>query len=159
MTEQHSTSEQRYLKQVTQKEAKSLFDGELTERSCEGEAGKGFKLNCASLVGAFEGDKLLGLFMSNMIGKKTCDVHIAFPLKNRKNALSFAKDYVNEVFSKTDINRIETEIPLLYPDVIRFTEKCGFTKEGVKRKNYYKDGKMHNSQIMGILRGDVCQKR
>ena len=156
---QPMTQPQRYLKQITKEDAKTLFDLELADRSCESEVGGEFFLNGESFVGAFYNGVLVGVFIGNMIGKKTSDVHIGFPLINRKKAFDFAIDYINEVFTKTEIERIETEIPLLFPDVIRFTEKCGFTKEGIKRKNYYKNGKMHDSQTMGILRGDLCLKQ
>lgn len=134
----------------------AMHDDELLSRVHE-DGAKG-SIAGDDILGAFIGDLLVGIFVVDSLGVKTIGVHIGFLKGHRKLALGFAKDFIDLAFSG-DIERVEAEIPTCWPDVIRFTEKVGFTKEGIKRAAYLKNGIMQDKQILGMTRGDYELRR
>ena len=79
-------------------------------------------------------------------------VHMHIPKRYRKDGsfrmgsglLEFLENNIEEQYVK-----LNAKIPALYPDVVRFAEKCGFEKEGVDRKSHKKYNKYYDRVIMG----------
>lgn len=157
MTAQHLTQQQIYLDFISSDDAANIIDLELASRLSEKEIKLPVIVKGDVIIGAFIGNDLKGFFINNMVGERCVEVHIGFPKENRILAKESARQYMDMMFESFDVDRIETEIPTCYPDVIRFTQNMGFKNEGTKRKNFSYKNEMHDSQIMGILRGEHGQ--
>ena len=66
--------------------------------------------------------------------------------------------FCREIFSSTDINRIEAVVFVPNAASCRVLEKCGFRKEGVLRQSVFKNGQFYDAAVYGLLaseRGEV----
>jgi RimJ/RimL family protein N-acetyltransferase len=59
-------------------------------------------------------------------------------------------------FNRMNLHRVYLRVYDFNPRGIRSYEKCGFKKEGVLRQDLYRDGKYHDTIIMGILKDEFC---
>lgn len=66
--------------------------------------------------------------------------------------------FCEEIFSSSDVNRIEAVVFIPNAASCRVLEKCGFQKEGVLRQSVFKNGQFYDVAIYGLLaseRGEV----
>ena len=56
-----------------------------------------------------------------------------------------------------ECQKIIAWVPVIYQNVIDFTVGQGFTIEGLNRKSYFKNGKLHDQKLLGITRNEVEQ--
>lgn len=66
--------------------------------------------------------------------------------------------FCEEMFSSSDVNRIQAEVFVPNFASCRVLEKCGFQKEGVLRQSVFKNGKFYDAAVYGLLaseRGEV----
>ena len=66
--------------------------------------------------------------------------------------------FSREIFSSTDVNRIEAVVFVPNAASCRVLEKCGFRKEGVLRQSVFKNGQFYDAAVYGLLaseRGEV----
>lgn len=66
--------------------------------------------------------------------------------------------FCEEMFSSSDVNRIQAEVFVPNVASCRVLEKCGFQKEGVLRQSVFKNGKFYDAAVYGLLaseRGEV----
>ncbi len=66
--------------------------------------------------------------------------------------------FCREIFSSTDVNRIEAVVFVPNAASCRVLEKCGFRKEGVLRQSVLKNGQFYDAAVYGLLaseRGEV----
>lgn len=56
------------------------------------------------------------------------------------------------IFNQMNIHKVKLSVYAFNERAIKCYEKCGFKKEGVLRKEIFKDGKYHDEIIMGILK-------
>lgn len=66
--------------------------------------------------------------------------------------------FCEEIFSSSDVNRIEAVVFIPNAASCRVLEKCGFQKEGVLRQSIFKNGQFYDAAIYGLLaseRGEV----
>ncbi len=66
--------------------------------------------------------------------------------------------FCREIFSSTDVNRIEAVVFVPNAASCRVLEKCGFRKEGVLRQSVFKNGQFYDAAVYGLLaseRGEV----
>lgn len=66
--------------------------------------------------------------------------------------------FCEEMFSSSDVNRIEAVVFIPNAASCRVLEKCGFQKEGVLRQSVFKNGQFYDAAIYGLLaseRGEV----
>ncbi|MFA6254450.1 MAG: GNAT family protein [Patescibacteria group bacterium] len=61
-------------------------------------------------------------------------------------------------FNRLKLNRIELDVFSKNIGAIKCYQKCGFEKEGVKRKACFKNGKFYDLILMGILREEWQKK-
>jgi RimJ/RimL family protein N-acetyltransferase len=57
-------------------------------------------------------------------------------------------------FNEVGLHRVELEVYAFNPRAQRSYEKCGFVREGVRRKALYWDDEWHDVIVMGILATD-----
>ena len=66
--------------------------------------------------------------------------------------------FCREIFSSTDVNRIEAVVFVPNAASCRVLEKCGFRKEGILRQSVFKNGQFYDAAVYGLLaseRGEV----
>lgn len=66
--------------------------------------------------------------------------------------------FCREIFSSTDVNRLQAEVFVPNVASCRVLEKCGFRKEGVLRQSAFKNGQFYDAAVYGLLaseRGEV----
>lgn len=78
--------------------------------------------------------------------------HIQVLKEFRHLALDFGQAALDWAWNNTKAEKIIAVIPTLYPDVIKFTEKFGFEREGELKGSYLKNGVLYNQVYLGISR-------
>lgn len=148
------TQQRLYLKEISRDEAIGFMDDELLSRvKRDGSDGEPLAKHFAN-IGCFKDGRLLGFFSIAYATKTTIDVHINFTKNNRGYAGVFSKMMLKNLFSDPTINRVESEIPIIYDSMVKFVEKIGFLVEGRKRGAFLKNKQWHDSYIVGITRKD-----
>lgn len=102
----------------------------------------------------------------DVIGIGQFEFENATTLKGHCNVLApYRKDYAGEVGkallmwfvfqSPKTVEKLQVEIPLIYPDVIGFVTKHGFVHEGLKRLSIRKKGQLVDTWLGGITRREA----
>jgi hypothetical protein len=108
---------------------------------------------------AMKGDISLGVLSINAASNVVLNIHIHIPKQHRSlnsnaigvNGLRWIKDNSIEKFKK-----INTKIPVIYKDVIRFAHSIGFKDEGIDRLSVMKNGKLIDRLNLGITFGEIA---
>ena len=98
-------------------------------------------------------EKPMGLAAVSLSGNAVVDVHIHIPKENRGkhtkaiglNILRWIKGNANP-----NIHKVNTKIPTIYKDVIRFAHSLGFKDEGIDRLSIMKNGTLIDQLSLGI---------
>lgn len=155
MTGQPMTQQQISLKPITPEIATEAADEELRDRLCQDGEYVGECLPRSYLyVGCYVYDNLTGFFCIKKITRNIIELHINILKDWRGYASIFVKKITSNLFSDPLINRIESEIPDIYPEMISFAQLMGFKEEGEKRESFLKNGKWHNKKVIGMIRSD-----
>lgn len=80
-----------------------------------------------------------------------CHVQV-LPEYRKEHAYEFGIEAIAYAWDLLGVLKIVAQIPAIYPNVIAFAEKCGFTQEGVNKNSHLKDGKLVDCVYMGIAR-------
>ena len=99
-----------------------------------------------------------GLSAVRPVSSSVVNVHIHIPQKNRgEKTVQAGKAVLNWIVnnSKSNFSKINTQIPIIYRDVIIYALKLGFKKEGVNRYSVLKKGSWVDQQYMGITFEEV----
>lgn len=110
------------------------------------------RLGESEWFGFFENGDCLGLLSVHEETAVVMNIHIHIPKKNR-GPRSFEIgngliDYVVENCDKRFI-KINLKIPVCFPDVVKFAEKCGFEREGTDMLSHFKNGEKFDKACMG----------
>ena len=89
----------------------------------------------------------------------TFNVHANVLKHKRKEALNAATASVAWVFDNTRFLKIIAFVSPIFPNVCGFTEKCGFTKEGVITKSLLRDGVLYDQNVYGLTKEDFNGRR
>ena len=60
--------------------------------------------------------------------------------------------FCGTAFAETDICRIQAEVFAPNAASLRVLEKCGFCREGVKRRSVFKNGEFYDSIVMALIK-------
>jgi len=102
----------------------------------------------------------------DVIGIGQFEFENATTLQGHCNVLApYRKDYAGEVGkallmwfvfqSPKTVEKLQVEIPVIYPDVIGFVTKHGFVHEGLKRQSIRKKGQLVDEWLGGITRNEA----
>jgi len=80
------------------------------------------------------------------------EVHIQVLPTMRDYAHVFAYGCLEWIWSETPASKLVAQIPVLYPDVIKFAETKGFEVEGVNRSSHLKNGTAWDQVHMGLIK-------
>lgn len=88
------------------------------------------------------------IFMFTPVNGFTCEIHAnVVPEGRGDKAVKACSDAINWIFDNTRYEKIISYIPVICPNVIKFTTKVGFRQEGLITKSWKKNGRLHD-QVM-----------
>ena len=110
-------------------------------------------------VGAYKDDgEIIGLFFIHPKSHSRAEIHINiledYRMKYARLAGYMIMQYVIEY---TDYQKLEADIPVIYPNVLNFALWNGFTIEGTSRKSIVRDGELINQHILGMTKEEIEQ--
>lgn len=102
-------------------------------------------------IGYFDKDKCKGLAYLKKGSSTIMNVHINIPKEYRnftayvvsKSMLEYVEKNINQNFVK-----LNTQVPSIYPNVIKWAEKFGFKKYDVNKGTYLKNNKLCDCILM-----------
>lgn len=145
-----------YVKEV-------LFDDEMWGRCSDDYTIKDNKIidgmGCLWLACYDEG-RPVGVFSIKYNGSAAVNVHVHIPKKHRgKHSksiglmfLKWVKDNASE-----NVQKLNTQVPVIYKDVIRFAKSLGFKKEGINTCSIMKDGQLIDSMYLGLKISEIVK--
>lgn len=116
-----------------------------------------FDRECWLIMRSDSGD-IVGAFSFKVMNGTTLQIHAQVLPECRKD---YAKDCglaaLKWFLSSAPIcyQKLVAEIPIIYQNVISFTESFGFIREGTNRLSYSKGGIIVNQILLGITRSEV----
>ena len=107
-------------------------------------------------LGAYHDDVLIGLFNLHAITSVALKIHpMILPEYRGLLAYRAAQSALRWVVDNTTFDKVNCEIPEIYPHVVRFAIHCGMVKEGINRRSFRKSGKIHHQINLGITRSEI----
>ena len=101
-------------------------------------------------------DEIIGVYCLHPLNRWTLQIHAHVLAQYRdKHALDTGKAILKWFLEHTDYLKIVAEIPVCFPDVLKFTQKFGFKVEGCNRQSLMKDNKLIDQVWLGITRDEV----
>lgn len=105
-------------------------------------------------LGCVTDDGLIGIYRLHWITGVTLQGH-AHILKNyrKEHSVTSCKAVMRFVLSHIEnCKKVESYVPSVFPNVLKFLEVCGFEKEGVSRQSFLFKGQLYDRHLMGITR-------
>jgi len=110
-------------------------------------------IDCVHWVGLFEESKMFGIGLCHPINNTTCMVHINIKREYRQRlGKQGGKLFLEYIVKKTDFQKVNAEVPVIYKNVAKFTEKMGFKIEGLNKKSINKNNTLHDQIMFGQTR-------
>ena len=109
----------------------------------------------AIFVGGFLGDEIIGLMIYHKDTAVVWGCHVQVLPDYRDYAFDFGKQALDWLKEMTNAKKVTAQIPVLYPDVIRFAEKHGFKNEGTNKQSYLKNGQLTDKVYLGKMLWDT----
>lgn len=138
-----------------------LFDDEMWDRCTDDYAVKDEsilgRMGCLWMA-CYDNDQLLGIASVGHGSNSSVDVHIHIPKKNRgrqtrKMGLCFLKWIKDHAIQQ--VHKMNTKIPVIYPDVVRYAHSLGFVDEGVDTKSIMKNGELIDRICLGMSISEI----
>jgi len=98
---------------------------------------------------------IVGLFAVHPMTETTYIIHVNILPKfwgNRKENAQFGKMAVEWVWNNTEAHKLIATVPVIYPHVLGYAQRCGFKREGMLRASYLKGGELHDQYVLGVNR-------
>lgn len=95
---------------------------------------------------------LVGIFNLHPINEICWECHVQVLPTMRDYAHLFGHGVIEWVWTQTEVQKLVAQIPVIYPDVIRFAETKGFEIEGINRQSHLKRGHVWDQVYMGLVR-------
>lgn len=100
----------------------------------------------------------VGLSAVKVASNSVLNLHIHIPKQHRGiGTLEIGRAILLWVVNSASpkYQKINTKVPVIYKDVIRFAHKLGFVNEGIDRLSIMKNGKLTDRQNLGITFNEV----
>lgn len=114
--------------------------------------------NCYMLV--CNQDKIIGVWCLYPINKSTLNIHCNILKEFREHGKEagrlILKWFIEEC--PRQYQKLNAEIPTIYPEVYHYTKKQGLIDEGINRLSIMKNGKLVDQWRLGITRAEVNQE-
>jgi hypothetical protein len=136
-----------------------LLDPEMWERCTDDYADESIidKASCIWLI-CYYYDAPMGLASVRSESSSVVNVHIYIPKSNRglhTKLIGFEILRWIKMNAKSHIHKVNTKIPVIYKDVIRFAHSLGFKDEGIDRLSMMKNGVLIDRLNLGMSLGDI----
>lgn len=101
--------------------------------------------------------EIIGTWCIYPTNKTTLNIHCNILESHRHHGKEAGKLILEWFVDRTSINyqKLNAEIPLIYPEVYHYTKKFGFKDEGINRKSISKQGELVDQWRLGITRDEV----
>lgn len=94
-----------------------------------------------------------GVFIVHPDSGASYKIHANILKKYRKEYSETAcNDVVQWLWKNTGINKLNCDIPVIYPNVIHRAKASGFVEEGIRTHSYLKNGKVLDVMLLGLQR-------
>lgn len=93
-------------------------------------------------------------------GSAVLEIHIYIIKENRgRNTKKYGMGFLGWVKNNASKNKqkINTKVPVINHDVIRFARSLGFKDEGIDRKSIMKNGSLIDRQRLGITMQEIAE--
>ena len=136
-----------------------LFDSEMFSRISEdGQLIDDINIEISSnhlWVALYHNEILLGIGWIHPLSIATGMIHIHVSKQHRSHSYQCGMMMLDAMLSLTQHNKFNAEIPIIYRDVIKFTQKMGFQIEGTNRQSVYKNGQLVDQIYLGCTRSEM----
>lgn len=100
--------------------------------------------------------ELVGLYCLDRVNSVTLEIHAqVLPECRKEYSDDTGRAVLQWILDNTDTRKVIAWVPVIYPNVRKFTESQGFQVEGVSRKSYLKHGELHDLTLLGITRDEI----
>lgn len=97
-------------------------------------------------------DQNIGVMVYHWINGITLECHVQVLPEHREKAFEFGQKAIRWAWMNTEATKIVAQIPSLYPDVLRFAYKHGFSFEGNNKQSYRKNGNIYDQYYLGLIK-------
>jgi len=147
------------LNVITRKEALDYCDEELLERISEKDVEVAIDLfSSGECVGIFLDDELIGFWFVVQLNNSTFEIHINMKKEHRKYNKNTGKEFCEFMFNFPQVNKLVAYIPVIYPEVIKYTQNHGFEQEGYLKEHFPKDSGYIDCLMLGLTRTDYVER-
>ena len=94
----------------------------------------------------------IGVMIYHWINSVSLECHVQVLPEHRYKALEFGQAALNWAWENTEATKIVAQIPEIYPSVIKFAYKNGFSFEGVNKLSHKKNGSLHDQYYLGLIK-------
>jgi RimJ/RimL family protein N-acetyltransferase len=102
---------------------------------------------------ASDEEGFVGLYNVHPNNGTTLQIHPLIPPEIRgKRAYRSAREVLKWIFGNTKYQKVVCQIPVIYRNVKLFAMQSGMKEEGLNRKSYLKNGKIHDQWHLGIAK-------
>lgn len=102
-------------------------------------------------------NETIGVMVLHQFGGFDWWVHFqVLPQFRKEWAKKFGYQALRFAFRELEnCKKLNAQIPIIYTNVVLFSQTFGFRFEGVNRQSYYKNGKCYDQHYMGLLPWDL----
>lgn len=104
-------------------------------------------------VGIFSDEGLVGIYRIHQVFNVCFQIHAFMMDRAQKESGKVILRWCVENIE--EMQKLIAEIPVIYPNVHRFTLNQGFVDEGTNRSSFTKNGELHDVHRLGITRGEI----
>jgi len=106
-----------------------------------------------------EGDQILGMFTLIPLNEVTLDGHAHVLPEHRDKAKEIGLMSIKWLLDNVDqkYQKLNTQVPTIYPNVYHYTLKIGLKDEGLNRLSYRKNGELHDQHMVGATRDELIK--
>lgn len=87
------------------------------------------------------------------------EVHLCIPSGYRFESVEFSELVIEWVFNNHPCHRIKTSVMCIYPSVLNFVRKLGFTLDGREREAVCRNGEFIDMWVLSLIRGEPYGRR
>lgn len=147
------------LKVITREDAFNYCDDELFDRISEKDVDLSPDIFCTGeCVGIFNDAELIGFWFVVQINQSTFEIHINMKKEHRKYNKNTGKDFCSFMFNFPQVNKLVAYIPVIYPEVIKYTKNHGFEQEGYLNEHFPKDSGFIDCLMLGLTRTKYVER-
>ena len=107
-------------------------------------------------IGLFEDDRLFGIGLMHGLNNTTVMIHINIQKDDRFKLSTKGGQLILQYFlNETDFQKINAEVPVIFKEVVKFTQSMGFSIEGLNRKSINKHNGLIDQINLGQTRNEV----